>query len=189
MTGVGWGKALKRLMIMNSSNYKKQPLLSEISRKKKLELFLRFVKPGQKVLEIGSGTGWFATNLRERGFDVTTIDIEESADVVGDINQWQDLGMSKGQFDAVVGWEVIEHVDCLEAIKNLVKPDGFIVLSSPHPNWDWGMKILEKIGLTQKRTSEHDNLTDFEKIPLKKVLLKRPAHIHQIAVFKNAVAG
>ncbi len=171
---------------MNQRAFKKQPFLSEISRKYKLKMFYRFVKSGKSVLEIGSGSGWFTARLRDQGFDVTTIDIDGDADVVGDINQWKKLGMTSGQFDAVVGWEVIEHVDCLEAMKSLCKPDGYILLSSPHPDWDWVMKILEKIGLTQKRTSVHNNLTDFSKMPLERIFFKRPLYIHQVAVYKNS---
>ena len=61
------------------------------------------------------------------------------------------------------------------------------MLSSPHPNWDWLMKILEQWHLTQMRTSPHSHLIDFRKIPLTPIQLDRPMGIHQVGFFKNSV--
>jgi len=164
---------------------KKQPILSEISRRRKLKLLLKYLRPESSVLEVGAGDGWFSSQLRQHGHRAVTLDLREPADIVGDILAWQALGLDSESFDAVVALEVIEHVDCLEALCNLCKKDGLIMLSSPHPRWDWLLKILENFGLTQKRTSEHSNLTDFNKIKLEPVVLSRPLYIHQVAIFRN----
>jgi 2-polyprenyl-3-methyl-5-hydroxy-6-metoxy-1,4-benzoquinol methylase len=161
------------------------PILSDISRKNKLKLFSKVLNQNDLVLEVGSGEGWFAQQLKKMGHRVVSVDIAGTADIVGDINDWQNLGLKRGQFDAVVALELIEHVDCLESLKSLCKKDGYIMLSSPHPNWDWVMKILEALNLTQKRTSPHDNLTDFKKIAMPYFVNMRPAYIHQVAIFKN----
>ena len=165
---------------------KRQPLLSEISRKRKFALLNEHLAPKSRILEVGTGDGWFARRLRECGHDVVTLDLEGPADVVGDILQWHNLDLEKHSFDAVVALEVIEHVECLNEIRDLCKRDGLIVLSSPHPNWDWVMKILEFTHLTQRRTSPHCNLTDFSTIDLVRVVFKRPLFIHQVALFRNA---
>jgi 2-polyprenyl-3-methyl-5-hydroxy-6-metoxy-1,4-benzoquinol methylase len=164
----------------------KQPLLSEISRLKKLKLFTEHVAPGASVLEVGAATGFFSEDLRERGYKVTTLDLKEGCDIQGDINSWRELGIPMHCFDAVVALEVTEHVNCVDAIKNICKEDGFIFLSSPHPNWDWVMRILEILGLNQPRTSPHDNLMDYTTLPLDPIVLKRPAFIHQVGLFRNA---
>lgn len=165
---------------------KKQPLLSEISRRNKLRLLKKNCPLGCSILEVGTGSGWFAEQLREAGYNVTTMDIVGSADIVGNITNWQQLGMKAGSFDAVVALEVIEHVDCLSALQELCKPNGLIILSSPHPKWDWAMKLLETFHLNQKRTSEHNNLTDFQSIEMPAKVMKRPLMIHQVAIFVNA---
>ncbi len=134
---------------------------------------------------MGAGSGWFSRKLREAGFQVTTIDIEGPADIVGDITDWQKAGLRPASFDGIVALEVIEHVDCIEALTALCRKNGLIMLSSPHPHWDWFMKTLEFLHLNQKRTSEHDNLTDFCTIPLEPVVRKRPLMIHQVAIFRN----
>ncbi|HOP60561.1 MAG TPA: class I SAM-dependent methyltransferase [Candidatus Saccharicenans sp.] len=163
----------------------KQPILSEISRRRKLKLLLKYLKPESYILEVGAGDGWFSSQLKQHGHRAVTLDLRGPADIVGDIMDWQVLGLDSESFDAVIALEVIEHVDCLEALCNLCKKDGLIMLSSPHPRWDWLLKILENLGLTQKRTSKHSNLTDFNKIKLEPAVLSRPLYIHQVAIFRN----
>jgi len=164
---------------------KRQPILSELSRRRKLNLLLKHLKPGSQVLEVGAVDGWFSDRLKRKGHHSVTLDLKEPADIVGNILDWQLLGLKKESFDALIALEVIEHVNCLEAICSLCKKDGLIMLSSPHPKWDWLMKILESLRLTQKRTSAHTNLIDFRKINLEPLVLRRPLYIHQLAIFIN----
>ena len=163
----------------------KQPLVSEISRRRKLRLLARHLRPGASVLEVGAGSGWFSQRLREMGHHVTTLDLHPPADIVGDIARWETLELRPDSFDVVVALELIEHVDCLAALRSLCKVDGLILLSSPHPDWDWVMKILESLHLTQRRTSPHSHLTDFSRIRMEPVVRRRPMFIHQVAIFRN----
>jgi len=168
---------------------KKQPLLSELSRRRKLKMLAEQLPAKSTVLEIGCGDGWFTRGLRALGYEVTSADLTPPADVVGDITRWRELGLAPHSFDAVIALEVIEHVDCIEAMTGLAREDGLIMLSSPEPKWDWAMQVLEFLRLTQKRTSPHNNLTRFEDIPLQPVLLKRQAIIHQVGIFRNRAKG
>ena len=72
----------------------KQPLISELSRRFKLSLLLRYLGVGDRVLEIGSGSGWFAEKLRANNIQVVTIDLVSPADFIGDICQWRKLVFS-----------------------------------------------------------------------------------------------
>jgi 2-polyprenyl-3-methyl-5-hydroxy-6-metoxy-1,4-benzoquinol methylase len=137
-------------------------------------------------LEVGSGDGWFSGQLRGHGMNVVSLDIQPPADIVGDINEWRSLGIEAHSFDAVVALEVMEHVDCLESLMALCKQGGLILLSTPHPRWDWVMKVLEWVRLSQRRTSPHDHLLDLATIPLPPLVLKRPLGIHQVGIFINA---
>ncbi|MFC1763265.1 class I SAM-dependent methyltransferase [Planctomycetota bacterium] len=161
------------------------PLLSQISRQRKLRLLQRYLGANDSILEVGAGSGWFTSHLRRQGYQVTALDLQEPADVIGDINQWSTLKLEAHSFDVIIALEVIEHVDCLEALCALCKPDGLILLSSPHPHWDWLMQSMEALHLTQKRTSPHTNLTDFGCIPLLAEIKQRPLGIHQVALFRN----
>lgn len=166
-------------------SYSHQPLLSAISRSRKWALLAHHLPPTARVLEVGTGDGWFARRLREAGHHVTTVDLQPPADVVGDIQNWRQLPLPAGHFDAVVALEVIEHVDCVEALQALCQPGGLIFLSSPHPRWDWVMQALEALGLTQRRTSPHINLVNFHQLPWEPIVRRRPLGIHQVGLFRN----
>ncbi len=170
---------------MDTDNHSSLAVLSSISRRRKLSLFLKHAPPRARVLEVGSGDGWFTRRMRLRGLTVVSLDLNPPAEVTGDVNAWRALGLEAHSFDAVIALEVIEHVDCLKSLAELCKPGGLIFLSSPHPRWDWVMKVLEWLRLTQRRTSGHDHLVDFSTIPLRHAERQRPLGIHQVAVFFN----
>jgi 2-polyprenyl-3-methyl-5-hydroxy-6-metoxy-1,4-benzoquinol methylase len=163
------------------------PLLSSISRNRKLAMIAKYLSSAANTLEIGSGDGQLSNQLKRLGHHAVTIDLVPPADIVGDVRDWRQLGLKEHTFDAVIGLEVIEHVDCVTAIRSLCKYGGLIFLSSPHPSWDWVMKVLEAIGLNQRRTSPHINLVDFRTLPFDHVFLSRPAWIHQVGVFRNSL--
>jgi 2-polyprenyl-3-methyl-5-hydroxy-6-metoxy-1,4-benzoquinol methylase len=165
--------------------HQKQPLLSEISRRRKLSLLGSLLNGKKKILEVGSGDGWFTRRLRAQGHEVVALDLNGQADIVGDITNWRMLGLNRSSFDVVIALEVIEHVDCLDALTSLCRPHGIIFLSSPHPDWDWALAFLERVALLQKRTSVHCNLVDFSKLPLAPLTIKRPLWMHQVGVFSN----
>ncbi len=141
------------------------PALSDIARTRKIEYFLDPLPKSASILEIGSGDGWVGSYLRSHGWaDYTGVDITPPADVVGDIREWRRLGLKPESYDAIVAFEVVEHVDCVPAAQALLKPGGKLLLTSPIPHMDWFMKALELAGLNQRRTSPHSNLTYFSSI-------------------------
>lgn len=75
------------------------------------------------------------------------------------------MGLEADSFDYIVAFEVVEHVDCWEAVYQLLRPGGKLLATSPVPHMDWFMKFLEFVGLNQPRTSPHDNLIYFKKAP------------------------
>ena len=143
------------------------PLLSDYARRKKIEFFLGDVPKDARVLEVGSGAGWVGEYLREHGWtDYRGIDIVPPADIVGDIRKWPELGLQANSFDVIIAFEVIEHVVIYQEMFDLLKPGGFLLVTTPVPHMDWVCKTLEAIGLNQKRTSPHDRLIYFKDIPL-----------------------
>ncbi len=147
------------------------PLLSEKARQAKCAYFLDRIPRSASILEIGSGDGWVGEYLRNGGCtNYTGMDLLPPADIVGDIKQWPVAGLKASTFDVIIAFEVIEHVDLVRETFDLLKPGGLLMLTSPVPHMDWFMKVLEALGLNQKRTSPHSNLVYFSYLPLYEVI-------------------
>jgi 2-polyprenyl-3-methyl-5-hydroxy-6-metoxy-1,4-benzoquinol methylase len=142
------------------------PVLSQYVRWKKARYFLDRLPKEDRILEIGCGGGWVARYLRDRGWTrYVGLDLQPPADIVGDIRNWRKLGLQAESFDAIVAFEVLEHVDCARECYDLLKPGGRLFVTTPLPRADGFLKWLEKAGLNQKRTSPHDHLTYLRDVP------------------------
>lgn len=167
------------------------PMLSDIAQRKKIDYFLSPLPKDAAILEIGCGAKWVGDHLRGAGYTgYVGNDLFPPADIVGDIKQWAKLGLKAESFDAIVAFEVVEHVDLFQEAYDLLKPGGTLLLTSPVPEMDWAMQILEAVGLNQKRTSPHDHLIDFRTIPLfEAVEIRRVAGLSQWGIFRKPVAA
>jgi len=142
------------------------PLLSDYAKSKKVKHFLEPIPADARILEIGCGSGWVGEYLRAGGWShYQGLDLVPPADFVGNILLWRELGLEPESYDVVIAFEVVEHVDCFKACHDLLKPGGRLLLTSPLPHMDWVMRILERLGLNQKRTSPHDHLVYFQEVP------------------------
>jgi len=165
------------------------PLLSDIARQRKTAYFFAGLPRESKILEIGCGDGWLGAWLKANGYsNYTGMDLigSKGADIAGDIRDWRKLGIAPGSFDIIVGFEVIEHVPCLQECYEILRPGGLLMLTSPLPGMDWACRILEVLHLNQRRTSPHNNLTDFSQLPLfERIALKTPLHMVQWGIFRK----
>ena len=166
------------------------PALSQYAQRKKIEHFLDPLPRDARILEIGCGSRWVGDYLKANGWqNYVGADLEPPADIVGDIRDWRNLGLEPESFDAIIAFEVIEHVDFTPEAMALLKPGGLLMLTSPVPHMDWAMKILEAVGLNQKRTSPHDHLVYFERLPFfEPVELRRKAGLSQWGILRKPEA-
>jgi hypothetical protein len=164
------------------------PILSQFARGKKLDFFLPYLPIDARILEVGSGDGWLGSALQERGWsDYTSVDCEASAEIVGDINQWRQLGLEAESVDVVIAFEVVEHGDFYQAFDDLLRPEGLLFLTSPLPHADGILKLMEWVGVNQRRTSPHSHLHYFRDLPkFDPVVVKRVALLSQWGVFRKA---
>ncbi len=113
-------------------------------RRTQYTLSLCGIKPGMRVLDVGSGRGWFSLAAARSGAEVTALDLSEENlarikaedtainAVYGDACAIPDLG----KFDLVVALEVLEHLvepgKALRSIRERLKPGGTLLVTVPY---------------------------------------------------------
>ena len=174
---------------MSSSIAVKRPVQGWAQRER-MRFFADHFRPGLRILEIGCGSGWVKPALLELGItQYTGIDLFPPADIVGDLNEWRSLGLRPADYDLIIAFEIVEHVDCFQACYDLLADGGKLLITTPVPQTDWVLKITEGLGLNQKRTSPHSNLVRLKSVPLfEKKEVKIVLGLGQWAVFQKLVA-
>lgn len=125
--------------IINENNFTYRLLLESINK---------YIKPENKVLDIGCGVGALDLYLASKGYEVLGIDISkhavesarDSAEAMGFKNakfEKYDFPSEtpKGKFDFIIFTEVIEHIKedrkALSQINKLLNKYGILLLSTP----------------------------------------------------------
>src|SRR4051812_4192902 len=142
------------------------------TREKKLNHFFRHIPKNARILDVGCGDGWVGRYALAHGWiDVTGIDIVPPARalrhpfVLGDVNQWRELGLEPESYDVAVAFDVLEHGDFFAALRALLRPGGRLLVTTPLPHMDWLCEVLERIRLSRPRTAPRPHLTHFRDIP------------------------
>ncbi|RMF94483.1 MAG: class I SAM-dependent methyltransferase [Candidatus Schekmanbacteria bacterium] len=149
-------------------------------------LKVNFIKPylrkEDRIIDLGCGSMWLTKYLRSQGFNCTAFDSTPPADIVGDIKHYP---FKESSYDTAIAFEMIEHVDCIDEIKHILKPGGLLLVTTPVPHFDFVCKILECLSISQKRTSPHSNLLYLEDIPMKLVEKKVLFGLCQCGALRN----
>ena len=110
--------------------------------KKKVNLVTEYALGG-RLLDIGSGTGYFLNAAKDRGYRVSGIEKDSKAreyaitnfglDIYDEQSLWN---IRNESFDVITLWLVLEPMQNLNEvvakIKNILKPDGVIILALPN---------------------------------------------------------
>ncbi len=108
--------------------------------------------PGQKgsLLDVGAGTGSFASAMEKKGWKVTALEPDagtrEKAFAINHINLLPTdimFDLPENAYDVITLWHVLEHVhdlsEYMEAFNALLKPNGRLIIAVPnHTSFDAG---------------------------------------------------
>jgi 2-polyprenyl-3-methyl-5-hydroxy-6-metoxy-1,4-benzoquinol methylase len=106
-----------------------------------VEIALRYVPPGARVLDLGAGSGALAERLQAAGLRVTAADIKNYFELNSeflevDLNDPDFARTVPSEFDLITSVEVIEHLEnptaFLRSICRLLKPNGVAILTTPN---------------------------------------------------------
>jgi SAM-dependent methyltransferase len=97
-----------------------------------------------RILDVGTGFGFFLSEMNKRGWDVTGVEISKKAmdyakDVLGltiHPGPLEEVSFPDNHFDVITGFYVIEHlpnpIGFLQECYRILKPGGFLLLRYPH---------------------------------------------------------
>lgn len=109
----------------------------------RIRFFHPFLKNG-RVLDIGSGRGYFLLACRERGYEVEGFDVsDDAAEYVRNTlkipvttGKIDDVPFKEGSFDVVTIWHALEHMEnprtYLEGARRWLRPGGLLVVDVPN---------------------------------------------------------
>ncbi len=97
------------------------------------------------LLDIGSGTGYFADRMQKRGWDVKTMEVNEAARSFAaatfGLKGYASLkapALLDTEFSVITLWHVLEHVEdigqYMKTFKHILEKDGTIVIAVPNPD-------------------------------------------------------
>lgn len=100
-------------------------------------------KTSGKILDIGTGTGYFSHTMQQKGWQVEAIEKSAQARSFAKKNFNLDIkddsglnDFSSGSFDVITLWHVMEHLEHLnetwERLYELLKDDGCLVVAVPN---------------------------------------------------------
>lgn len=124
------------------SHKRRQQLLRSFTRRFNI-LKRAMPKPNVRLLEVGCGNGNFMVYLRDRGWQVTGVDISPYAVTLASRRGLQvfqgelsEFNFAPNQFDGIVMYHVLEHVyfpkELLRETCRILKPGGNLIIEVPN---------------------------------------------------------
>lgn len=154
----------KKYKVWENCTDRQTNLKKQIYRKR-LSEFFDFLKnkrkeglKGKTALDIGCGLGEVMDILKENGFEVDGVELNDYARKQvkkRGLKVYENLKYVRGKYDLIILFEVLEHIEnttkFLKTIRKHLKPNGIFVISVPNVN-SLTFKLLGK-----KHNSYHEN--------------------------------
>ena len=143
-------------------------------RTKGKQIALGLVPPGRgrSALDVGARHGHQTRWLRERGYEVTSIDVQACFDGCIQVDANERLPFDDGQFDLVWCSEVIEHLKdperSLAELRRVTRPGGDLILTTPN-SYALLFRAIALLGLTPQRIQRKDHLHFFDRAEIRRL--------------------
>ena len=117
---------------------------------RKISLLDKFLSVGSSILEVGSGPGYFASLLANKGYKVTPVELTKGArEYAKKYNKYDEIFQYNlenknnpiygKEFDGVISWATIEHVKhplkFVNLLKSYTKKNGLIFIDTGVTNF------------------------------------------------------
>lgn len=113
---------------------------------RRVEMLLRGVRPGMRILEVGCGTGLLTEEIAKRDVRLYSLDISHellkqaaqrsgNKDIVFFCSSAYELGFADSSFDQIIGMSVLHHLDMDRAwqeFHRILKKGGKVAFSEPN---------------------------------------------------------
>jgi 2-polyprenyl-3-methyl-5-hydroxy-6-metoxy-1,4-benzoquinol methylase len=135
---INYGHIIESLSI-SSHEYRRSRFGTE-----RIELIEKYArKKSGRLLEIGSGSGFFLEEAKSRGWDVSGCELSEPAYEfsrsrgINVLNlTLHEAGFANDEFDVVTAFDVLEHIydpkNFIREVKRILKPNGILFLYVPN---------------------------------------------------------
>jgi ubiquinone/menaquinone biosynthesis C-methylase UbiE len=141
------------------------------------------LRDGDKILELGCGTGYFTKELTKLNIQITAIDISpelieeaqkeiQSENVSFQIQNAYQMDFRDNLFDAVVGSSVLHHLEIGKAVSEIfrvLKPGGFIAFTEPNM-MNPQIALQKNIPWLKRKLGDSPDETAFIRWKIKKLL-------------------
>jgi len=141
---------------------------------RRVEMLASHLRPGQKVLEIGCGMGYFTCSLASSGAEITAIDISPdllevarrdcpAENVSFEVQNAYAMTYADKSFDSVVGSSVLHHLEidaALNEVHRVLKAGGSIYFTEPNM-MNPQIAVQKNVPAIKKRLGDSPNETAF----------------------------
>ena len=142
-----------------------QGAVAETTKGKQIALSLVPPGHGKTALDVGARRGHQTRWLTERGYSVTSIDVEPLFEGCLAVDANKDLPFEDERFDLIWSSEVIEHLEdpvhALAELRHVTKPGGELILTTPN-SYAWLFRAIALVGLTPQRIQRKDHIQFFD---------------------------
>jgi 2-polyprenyl-3-methyl-5-hydroxy-6-metoxy-1,4-benzoquinol methylase len=152
---------------------------------RRVKMLTSHLHDGEKVLELGCGTGFFTQSLADTNAEVTAIDISSdllavaraqipASNVTFEVQNAYALTYAEQTFDSVVGSSVLHHLELEPALKEIwrvLKPGGLIFFTEPNM-MNPQIAVQKNIPAIKKRLGDSPDETAFFRWPLQRHLAR-----------------